>query len=141
MDKEDGGCRYEFFRIIKSIIRGEVIFVKLISYYLKIVFLRYNINVKVLWDKDMFGERFIEYLELFYVVVNSKILDYFWIEGVNFLENVFGKILENMVCRLRRILDSDKERNKVFKCNSKCFFDWFLFLLFFICEIILGFNI
>ena len=89
----------------------------------------------------MLGERFIEYLELLYAAVNSKILDHFWIEGINLLENVPGKTLENMACRLRRILDSDKERNKVLKCNSKCLFDWFLLLSFFTCEVILGLNI
>lgn len=141
MDKEDGGCRHELLRIIKRIIRGEATFAKLTSYHLKTVFLRYNTNAKVSWDKDMLGERFIEYLELLYAAVNSKILDHFWIEGINLLENVPGKTLENMACRLRRILDSDKERNKVLKCNSKCLFDWFLLLSFFTCEVILGLNI
>lgn len=116
MDKEDYGCRYEFLRIVKIMIRVELIFVKLISYYLKIVFLYYNFDSKFLWGVDKLGERFIEYLEKLYVVVDSKVLDYFWVIGVNFLDNILSKILENMVDYLRRILESDKERDKVFKC-------------------------
>lgn len=67
----------------------------------------------------MLGERFIEYLELLYAAVISKTLDHFWVEGVNLLDNIPSKTLENMADRLRRILDSDKERNKVLKFKSK----------------------
>ncbi|PFX19295.1 Mitochondrial dynamics protein MID51 [Stylophora pistillata] len=117
MDKEDHGCRHELLRIIKSIIRGEATFAKLKSYHLKTAFLRYNSNSKVSWDKDQLGERFIEYLESLYAAVNSKNMNHFWVEGINLLDNIPSKTLENMADRLRKILDSDKERNKVLKCQ------------------------
>ena len=119
MDKEDNGCRHELLRIVKTMIRAETTFAKLTSYHLKTVFLRYNSNTKVSWDVDMLGERFIEYLEMLHVALASKTLDHFWIEGVNLLDNIQEKTLDNMADRLRRILDSDKERNKVLKCQRK----------------------
>ena len=119
MDKEDQGCRHELLRIVKTMIRAEPTFAKLTSYHLKTVFLRYNANPKLSWSKDVLGERFIEYLELLFAAVNRKTLDHFWVEGVNLLDNIPSKTLENMADRLRRILDSEKERNKVLKCKSK----------------------
>ncbi|XP_078343834.1 uncharacterized protein LOC144629490 isoform X2 [Oculina patagonica] len=120
MDKEDDGCRHELLKIVKTIIRAEPTFAKLTSYHLKTVFLHYNSNPKLSWGKDMLGERFIEYVEMLYAAVARKTLDHFWIQGVNYnlLDNIQDKTLDNMADRLRRILDSDKERNKVLKCQS-----------------------
>lgn len=119
MDKEDQGCRHELLRIVKAMIRAEPTFAKLTSYHLKTVFLHYKSNQTLSWGADKLGERFIEYLEKLYAVVNSKVLDHFWVTGVNLLDNVPNKTLENMADRLRRILESDKERDKVLKCQCK----------------------
>lgn len=121
MDKEDHGCRHELLRIVKTMIRAEPTFAKLTSYHLKTVFLHYNSNPKLSWGADMLGERFIEYMEILYAAIASKSLDHFWIQGVdyNLLDNIQDKTLDNMADRLRRILDSDKERNKVLKCQRK----------------------
>ena len=119
MDKEDHGCRHELLRIVKAMIRAEPTFAKLTSYHLKTVFLRYNSNPKLSWSADNLGERFIEYLEKLHAAVDSKVLDHFWVTGVNLLDNIPSKTLENMADRLHRILDSDKERDKVLKCQCK----------------------
>ena len=119
MDKEDHGCRHELLRIVKTIIRAETTFAKLTSYHLKTVFLHYNSNLGLQWGSDVLGERFLEYMEMLYTALESKILDHFWVSGVNLLDNIQGKTLENMADRLRRILDSNKERSKVLKCQSK----------------------
>lgn len=121
MDKEDHGCRHELLRIVKTMIRAEPTFAKLTSYHLKTVFLHYNSNLKLSWGVDMLGERFIEYLGKLYAAVASKVLDHFWITGVNLLDNIPSKTLDNMADRLRRILDSDKERDKVLKCRCKLY--------------------
>ena len=119
MDKEDHGCRHELLRIVKTMIRAEPTFAKLTSYHLKTVFLHYNSNPKLSWSADKLGERFIEYLEKLHAAVDSKVLDHFWVTGVNLLDNIPSITLENMADRLRRILDSDKERDKVLKCQRK----------------------
>lgn len=119
MDKEDHGCRHELLRIVKTMIRAEPTFAKLTSYHLKTVFLHYNSDPKLSWGADKLGERFIEYLEKLNAAVDSKVLDHFWITGVNLLDNIPSKTLENMADRLRRILESDKERDKVLKCQCK----------------------
>ena len=119
MDKEDHGCRHELLRIIKTLMRAETTFAKLSSYHLKTVFLHYNSNPKLKWDADMLGERFLEYMEMLYTALSKKTLDHFWVEGVNLLDNIQDKTLENMADRLRKILDNDKERSKVLKCESK----------------------
>ena len=119
MDKEDHGCRHELLRIVKTMIRAEPTFAKLTSYHLKTAFLHYNSNPKLSWGADMLGERFIEYLERLYGAVDSKVLDHFWEPAVNLLDNIPSKTLENMADRLRRILDSEKERDKVLKCQRK----------------------
>lgn len=119
MDKEDHGCRHELLRIIKTLIRSETTFAKLTSYHLKTVFLHYNSNPKLKWGVDMLGERFLEYMELLHTALAKKTLDHFWVEGVNLLDNIQDKALENMADRLRKILDNDKERSKVLKCESK----------------------
>ena len=119
MDKEDHGCRHELLRIVKTMIRAETTFAKLTSYHLKTVFLQYNSNPRLLWGVDMLGERFVEYLEMLYKALSSKTLDHFWVSGVNLLDNIPDKTLENMADRLRKILGSEKERSKVLKCQSK----------------------
>lgn len=119
MDKEDHGCRHELLRIVKTIIRAETTFAKLTSYHLKTAFLHYNSNPRLQWGADKLGERFLEYMEMLYTALESKSLDHFWVSGVNLLDNIQGKTLENMADRLRRILDGDKERSKVLKCRSK----------------------
>ena len=87
--------------------------------HLKTVFLHYNSDPKLKWDADMLGERFLEYMEMLYTALSKKTLDNFWVEGVNLLDNIQDKTLENMADRLRKILDNDKERSKVLKCESK----------------------
>ena len=119
MDKEDHGCRHELLRIVKTLIRAETTFAKLTSYHLKTVFLQYNSNPRLQWGAAMLGERFIEYMEMLYTALANKSLDHFWVKGVNLLDSIQGKTLENMADRLHRILDSDKERNKVLKCQGK----------------------
>ena len=58
---------------------------------------------------------------MLYTALESQSLGHFWVSGVNLLDNIKGKTLENMADRLRRILDSDKERSKVLKCQSKIY--------------------
>ena len=119
MDKEDHGCRHELLRVVKTMIRAETTFAKLTSYHLKTVFLHYNSNPRLQWGVDMIGERFIEFMEKLYEALASKTLEHYWVPGVNLLDNIQGKTLDNMADRLRRILDSDKERSKVLKSQSK----------------------
>lgn len=119
MDKEDQGCRHELLRIIKTLIRAESTFAKLTSYHLKTVFLHYNSNPKLMWGADMLGERFLEYMEMLHRALAKRTLDHCWVQGVNLLDNIQHKTLENMADRLHKILDNDKERSKVLKCESK----------------------
>lgn len=119
MDKEDQGCRHELLRIVKTLIRAETTFAKLTSYHLKTAFLHYNSNQKLQWHSDMLGERFTEYMGLLHSNLASQTLDHFWVQGVNLLEDIPSKTLENMADRLRRILDSDQERSKVLKCPGR----------------------
>ena len=118
MDKEDHGCRHELLRIAKTIVRGEPTFAKLTSYHLKTVFLHYN-AIPQKWDPDFLGERFVDYFEMLYDGLAAKQIKHYWTPGVNLLSDIQDKTLENMADRLRRILDSDKERSKVLKCQGK----------------------
>ncbi|XP_068751496.1 uncharacterized protein [Montipora capricornis] len=119
MDKEDQGCRHELLRIIKTMIRAESSFAKVTSYHLKTIFLQYNSNSGLQWGSDMLGERFLEYMEMLYKALDGKVLNHFWVRCINLLEDIPSETLENMAGRLRRILDNDKERRKVLKCQNE----------------------
>ena len=111
MDR-DGGCRHELLRIVKTIVKRErTSLAKLESYHLKTAFMHYiNDN----WaGQNSLGENFRAFLGELQTYLEKKHLPHFWLPGVNLLENIQAVVVGQMANRLKRILNSEAEMNKV----------------------------
>ena len=116
MDKDDHGCRHELLRIVKAIVHRERTSLgQLASYYLKTAFMHYIKEKPSNWNgTNSLGEHFVGFLAALQAFLQKKNLPNYWLPEVNLLDEIRNPVVvEQMACRLKRILNSEVERNKI----------------------------
>ena len=111
----DRGCRHELLRIVKTIrTRERTSLGALESYHLKTAFMHYIKGKPYNWaDQNSLGEHFIGFLGELQTYLEKRNLPHYWLRGVNLLEDINSVVVEKMAYRLKRMLDSEVEMNKV----------------------------
>ncbi|XP_078379100.1 cyclic GMP-AMP synthase-like receptor 3 [Oculina patagonica] len=114
MDK-DHGRRHDLLRIVKTIVNREPTSLgRLESYHLKTAFMHYIKETPCNWtSRNSLGEHFVGYLEKLQRYLENGNLPHYWLDGVNILEGVDDVVLGNMAYRLKRILNSEAERDQI----------------------------
>ena len=116
MDKEDQGCRHEFLRIVKTVVKRPVTSLPLDSYHLKTAFMHFIERGDLDWEKgDALGENFFEFLKELQTHMVSRNLPHCWLRNVNVLDDFKEEVVQQMANRLRRILHSEVRLNKILK--------------------------
>ena len=65
------------------------------------------------WDNYSLGKHFHEFLQHLHVYLANGDLPHYWLPGVNLLEDINPVAVRQMAGRIKRILNSDAEMNKV----------------------------
>ena len=114
MDR-DHGCRHELLRIVKTIVNRERSSLgKLESYHLKTAFMHYIKEKRHYWNtRTSLGDHFVGFLGYLQNSLEQENLPHYWLDGVNILDDIDGVVIRNMAARLRRILNSEVERNQI----------------------------
>jgi len=114
MDR-DGGCRHELLRIVKTIVNREPTSLgRLESYHLKTAFMHYMKKVgQGSFDKNALAKHFRGFVGTLQSYLERGNLPHYWLSNVNLLENINPMVIRKMADRLRRILNSEAEMNKI----------------------------
>lgn len=114
MDR-DGGCRHELLRIVKTIVNREPTSLgRLESYHLKTAFMHYMKKVgQGSFDKNALAKHFLGFVGMLQSYLERGNLPHYWLSDVNLLEDINPMVIKNMADRLRRILNSEAEMNKI----------------------------
>ncbi|KAJ7353778.1 hypothetical protein OS493_032363, partial [Desmophyllum pertusum] len=114
MDR-DHGCRHELLRIVKTIVNRERTSLGgLRSYHLKTAFMHYIKDKPDNWAGwNSLGEHFLGFLRALQSYLESGNLPLYWLPGVNLLDDIDRVVVVKMADRLKRILNSEVERNKI----------------------------
>ena len=114
MDR-DRGCRHELLRIVKTIVNREPTSLgRLESYHLKTAFLHYMMKEDQGWcGESVLEKHFLRFLRALQTYLESKCLPHRFLSSVNLLEDINPVVIRNMADRLKRILNSDVEMNKI----------------------------
>ena len=114
MDR-DHGCRHELLRIVKTIVNREPTSLgRLESYHLKTAFMHYIKEKGRNWTgRNSLGEHFVGFLAEMQKALENGNLPHYWLDGVNVLEDISEVVMKNMAYRLKRILNSEAERDRI----------------------------
>ena len=114
MDR-DHGCRHELFRIVKTIVNREPTSLgRLESYHLKTAFMHYIKEKRRNWTRrNSLSEHFVGFLGEMQKALEKGFLPHYWLDGVNVLEDINEVVTKNMAYRLKRILNSEAERDRI----------------------------
>ena len=114
MDR-DFGCRHELLRILKTIVKkNPTYFGSLESYHLKTAFMHYMKKEVQGWcGESALGTHFIGFLRALQSYLERGCLPHYWLPGVNLLEEINPVVTRNTADRLKKILNSDVEMNKI----------------------------
>ena len=120
MDREDGGCRHELFRIVKTIVKRERTSLgRLNSYHLKTAFMHYLEEKPDGWGgKNSLGKHFVGFLTELQAFLERGDLPHYWLPNVNVLDDIHHGVAEQMAYRLKRILNSEAVRNDVLELEE-----------------------
>ena len=117
MDKDDNGCRHELLRIVKSIIKWQRTSLGLLeSYHVKSAFVHYITKNRDDWDSRnsrSLGKHFLGFLRKLRSFLEEGNLPIHWHPKVNLLDEITPVVLENMANRLKRILNSEAEIDRI----------------------------
>ena len=115
MDR-DSGCRHELYRIVKTIINREWTSLgRLKSYHLKTAFMHYIKKKPYNWNNYSLGQHFHGFLQHLQAFLDKGNLPHYWLPDVNLLDDINPVVVEQMSYRVKRILNSDAEMNKLFE--------------------------
>ena len=114
MDR-DSGCRHELLRIVKTIVNREpTSLCRLESYHLKTAFMHYMKKEVQGWNGGSALEKhFLGFLRALQSYLENGHLPHYWLPRVNLLEDINPVVTRNMADRVKRILNSDVEMNKI----------------------------
>ena len=114
MDR-DSGCRHELLRIVKTIVNREPTSLgRLESYHLKTAFMHYMKKEVQGWNGGSALEKhFLGFLRALQSYLENGYLPHYWLPRVNLLEDINPVVTRNMADRVKRILNSDVEMNKI----------------------------
>ena len=114
MDR-DHGCRHELLRIVKTIVNREPSSLgRLESYHLKTAFMHYINEKRQNWtNRNSLEEHFVGFLGEMQKALENGNLPHYWLGGVNVLEDIDEVVRKNMAYRLKRILNSEAERDRI----------------------------
>jgi len=114
MDR-DHGCRHELLRIVKTIVNRERTSLgRLESYHLKTAYMHYIKEKRGNWtSRNSLGEHFVGFLGELQKALENGNLAHYWLGGVNVLEDIDEVVMKNMAYRLKRILNSEVERDRI----------------------------
>ena len=115
MDRDDHGCRHELLRIVKTIVKRERTSLGVLeSYHLKTAFMHYIKESPYNWaSQNSLGEHFRGFLGVVQRYLERGHLPHYWLPGVNLLEDINPVVVQKMADRIKRILNSETEMNKV----------------------------
>lgn len=114
MDSENqGGCKHELLRIVKTVVKRPVTSLPLDSYHLKTAFMHYIKRGDLNWVKDALGENFIGFLKELQIRMASRNLPHRWLSDVNVLDDFKEQTVQLMENRLRNILTKEVKLNKI----------------------------
>ena len=111
----DGGCRHELLRIVKTIVKRERTSLgELESYHLKTAFMHYIKEKPYNWtSQNSLGEHFLGFLGFVQRYLERGHLPHYWLPGINLLEDINPVVVRQMADRIKRILNSEIEMNRV----------------------------
>ncbi|XP_031556133.1 uncharacterized protein LOC116292926 isoform X2 [Actinia tenebrosa] len=110
----DGGCRHDLYKVVNTILKREPTFSYLLP-HMKMLFVKFIKDSTKNWDKSKLGDKFEEFFSFLAGLLENKKLKHFWLDDVDLLSNVPTMTLENMEKRVKRILSSDQEKQKILK--------------------------
>ena len=117
MDKDDYGCRHELLRIVKSIVKWQRTSLRLLeSYHVKSAFVHYFKKNRDDWDSRnsrSLGKHSLGFLRELHSLLEEGNLPIHWHPEVNLLDEKTPVVLENMANRLKRILNSEAEIDRM----------------------------
>jgi len=99
----DKGCRRHVLRILKVLRNGEVGLKKLTSYHLKTA-LFYEMKEGRNWNQSELGPRLIGVLRRLYRAMAQGRQPHYFVPQINLLDGIAPKTIENMKCRMERVL-------------------------------------
>ncbi|XP_066283913.1 cyclic GMP-AMP synthase-like receptor 3 [Branchiostoma lanceolatum] len=105
-------CRRDCLRILKSIFRMEPGLDKFTSFHLKTVLLRMCQDEEQ-WPSSKMGERFLDLLRRIESCLYDEYLPHFYLPELNLLDGIRHETIENMRRRVRRLINSESERNTI----------------------------
>lgn len=116
MDK-DGGCRHDLYKVVATVLKREPTFSLLLA-HIKMIFIAYIMNdctreQSQKWKKEKLAERFEEFLYFMADSLKNKQLMHFWLNDLNILSTIRDITQGNMEKRIRKILSSQQEKEKV----------------------------
>ena len=129
MDKDDHGCRHQLLRIAKSIVkRQRTSLGPLESYHVKSAFAHYIKKNLDYWDSRscrFLGKHFLGFLRELQSFLEEGNLPIYWLPEVNLLEEINPVVLKNMANRLKRILNSEAEIDRILssRIHFECLID------------------
>lgn len=113
MDR-DSGCRHELLRIVKTIVNKERSSLgRLESYHLKTAFMHYIKEKPYYWDRYSLAKHFHGFLQHLHAYLEKGHLPHYWLPGINLLEDIDPVVVGHMAGRVKRILNSDAEMNRI----------------------------
>ena len=121
MDSGDHGCRHELLRIMKTIVRRERTSLGgLNSYHLKTAFMHYIDKKPDNWaGGNSLGKHFVGFLAELQASLEGGSLPHYWLPKVNVLDDIHHGVVEQMACRLKRILNSEAVRNDILEVDER----------------------
>ncbi|CAH1265139.1 MAB21L2 [Branchiostoma lanceolatum] len=105
-------CRRDCLRVLKSIFRREPGMDKFTSFHLKTVLLRMCQDEEQ-WPSSKMGERFLDLLRRIELCLRDEHLPHFYLPELNLLDGIRHETIENMSRRVRRLINSESERNRI----------------------------
>ncbi|XP_078596997.1 cyclic GMP-AMP synthase-like receptor 3 [Branchiostoma floridae x Branchiostoma japonicum] len=106
-------CRRDCLRVLKSVFRREPGLDKFTSFHLKTVLLR-MCQEEDQWQSSKMGELFLDLLRRIESCLRDRRLPHFYLPELNLLDGIRRETIENMRFRIKRLINSEHERNRVF---------------------------
>ena len=112
---QDGGCRHELLRIVKTLVkRPRASLGKLKSYHLKTAFMHYMKKNPNNWaGENSLEEHFVGFLRKLQMYLEKSNLPHYWLHSLNLFENIRPVVVAHMTARVKSLLRRKAKMNKL----------------------------
>jgi len=112
---EDNGCRKQVLRVLKVVRNREAGLALLTSYHLKTVLLRTTDELRdpAQWRNECLGERLMDVIGRMEAELGAGVMPHYFLPGVNLLDGMKDKAVDNMRLRLKNLKNSKRKMMKL----------------------------